>query len=167
MEEDDFYAACGLFYRGRVAFHVAKSGYNAGDLEFLRSHLLSLQYEKGAIQQAWSAHRKELERIAAWKPVGKIEYYKKCIKEEEAKLAEEKLRKREQDFNAKLILLKSTAKRINFEFSESDIAPRVYMKSPSSKKEVVLNFADTPGVAIWGILIYCDFTTFSRKKQRH
>lgn len=42
---------------------------------------------------------------------------------------------------------------LSYLFRESDSAPRVYMKSPSSKKEVVLNFADTPGVAFWGILI--------------
>lgn len=41
---------------------------------------------------------------------------------------------------------------LSYLFRESDSAPRVYMKSPS-KKEIVLNFADTPGVAFWGILI--------------
>ena len=121
VEEQDTYAACGLFYRGKIAFHVAKKGYRASDLEFLRKNLLNLRFEKENIKNSWNSHKQENARIAAWKTTGKIEYYKKCIAEEEAKINAEKIRKREKDFDAKWKNVKDTAASIKFKVTESDI----------------------------------------------
>ena len=122
VEEMDMYAALGLFYRGKIAFHVAKQGYNGGDLEYLRKNLLNIQYEKNGIKNSWEEHAAEKKRIAAWKTKNKIEYYEKCIKEEKSKIAAEKIRKREQEVAAKWSLMKSTAAKIKFNISEADVA---------------------------------------------
>lgn len=122
VEENDLYAACGLFYRGKIAFHVAKPEYKGNDLEFLRFTILWLQQEQKRIQYQWENHKKELARIAAWKTKNKIEYYRKCIRQEEMKILAEEIRKREREYQAKWSLVQTTAKRIKFQISEKDIA---------------------------------------------
>ncbi|MBQ9770344.1 MAG: hypothetical protein IJW23_00820 [Lentisphaeria bacterium] len=122
VEEKDIYAACGLFYRGKVAFHVAKKQFKSGDVEFLRENLLEQFYTSQSIQRSWANYNAEMKRTAAWLPKDKIDYYRKCIREEELKIRAEQIRKLERDLAAKWNLVLQTAARLNFKVTKADIA---------------------------------------------
>lgn len=124
VEEEDRYVACGLFYQGKIAFHVAKKEYKSEDLEFLRKTILWISNEKRSIKESWNSYEQENKRIAAWKTKDKIDYYEKCIRIEEQKQRAEKLRKREREVAAKWSLVKSTAARIKFAIDETEVATR-------------------------------------------
>lgn len=51
-------------------------------------------------------------------------------------------------------------------FRESNFAPRLCWTT-LFKKEIVLNFAATSNVAIWGIFIYSEFMALIRKTQKN
>ena len=125
VEEEDLYAALGLFYRGRIAFNVAKKGFKGSELDSLRMKLLSLWRDKDFIKDEWERHQKENNRIAAWVTKDKIEYYEKCIAIEEAKIKAGKIRELEKKYAEKWNEAKATAASLNFKLSEADVADQV------------------------------------------
>ena len=124
VEENDIYAALGLFYRGKIAFHVAKGTLDGEDLEFLRSSLLNYYAAAENIKVAWENYQRDVKRVQAWKPKDKIDFYKKCIREEELKIRAEEIRKMEQNLEKLWQNIQKLSAKFQFSVTKKDVASR-------------------------------------------
>ncbi|MBQ4107695.1 MAG: hypothetical protein IJC73_09005 [Lentisphaeria bacterium] len=85
-EQRDIYAACGLFYRGRFGFNIAKPGVDAAAVEKLRQELRALPRWQTTLQEQLAEIEDATRRTDRWQTKGKIEQLKKLIRYEELKI---------------------------------------------------------------------------------
>ena len=108
VELSDTYAACGLFYRGKFGFNIAKEGYNASTVEALRELLISLPQTKKHLQQKQTAIDKRTRENDRWQTTTEIERLQKLIVYEEIKIDQAALARATADFQ------KETADALNY-----------------------------------------------------
>lgn len=133
IESTDIYAACGLFYRGKVKFYVAKRGLDNKTLNALVTSFNSFNWRKKSLDDDEKHYAKELKLANAIKERNKIEYYEKMIALEKLKLRRQRLDKSWSNFKKDIALAEKEAAKVNFKFNVSNWA---------SKKQVDKTIAD-------------------------
>ena len=101
-ELNDRYALCGLFYRGRFAFNVAKEGLDAKNIEKLRELLLELPRTRKRLDGRHKEIAKQTGLNDRWQTKGEIERLKKLIRYEELKIERAELAKNEAKYQKKV-----------------------------------------------------------------
>ena len=101
-ELNDRYAACGLFFRGRYGFNVAKEGVNASAVEKLRVSLQKLPRKYADLERRRKELDKQQSQTDRWVTNGEIERLKKLIRYEEIKIARQKLAGEEKTYRTEL-----------------------------------------------------------------
>ncbi len=118
----DQYAACGLFYRGRFGFNVAREGVDPEKVERLRILFQELPVmhrqlaeEKAAIDRATSENDR-------WQTVTEIERLRKLIRYEELKIRQAELLRNTGKYNSKAAEAKTLAESLDFPLDEAVFA---------------------------------------------
>ena len=122
IESTDIYGACGLFYRGRVKFLVAKNGLSNKTLNELYSDFNALHLTKRSLDRQEKQYTKDLKLANAIKDRNKIEYYEKMIALEKLKIRRTKIDKSWVDFKKDIEKTREKSKQVNFKFDVSDWA---------------------------------------------
>lgn len=122
IESTDIYAACGLFYRGRVKFVVAKPGFDHKKLNSLESNFDSLFWHKSALDRQEKEYAKDLKLTNAIKERNKIEYYEKMIALEKLKIRRKSIDKGWKNFRKLAAETEAMAQEINLKLNVSDWA---------------------------------------------
>ena len=122
IETTDIYAVCGLFYRGKVKFLVAKPGLDYKDLNTLRSHFNALNWRKKSLDRQEKEYKKDLKLANAIKDRNKIEYYEKMIALEKLKIRRQKIDKDWKSFKDGIAETAALADKVNFKFNVSNWA---------------------------------------------
>ncbi|MBR2426167.1 MAG: hypothetical protein IKB16_05430 [Lentisphaeria bacterium] len=120
-ETEGLYSLCGLFFRGKHSFMVAKAGLDAKKLEKVRANLFELHREQKYLADRQVRLNKEKEKTKNWKTKTKIEYYRRMIKIEEEKIATDKLERDLLKYKKKLNDTQTNAKTFGVTFTEKDI----------------------------------------------
>ncbi|MBE6355881.1 MAG: hypothetical protein E7058_02055 [Lentisphaerae bacterium] len=110
----DRYALCGLFYRGRFGFNVAKSGVDAGIADTLRRNLRELYQTQEQIDRETAAIAKERSLADRWQPQDEIERLRKLIRYEELKIRQKKLDEKIQKYRTDVDKAMERAGKIGF-----------------------------------------------------
>ena len=98
VELRDRYAGCGLFYRGRFGFNVAKKGVDAKTADALRLSLRELYKTRESIDRETAAIAKERSLADRWQPANEIERLKRLIRYEELKERQLELDKKTAEY---------------------------------------------------------------------
>ena len=122
IESHDIYAVCGLFYRGRVKFLVAKPGLYYKDLNSLSSNFDNLNWFKKSLDRQEREYKKDLKLANAVRERNKIEYYEKMIALEKLKIRRQKIDKSWKKFKKDVALTEKEAEKVNFKFHVSNWA---------------------------------------------
>ena len=133
IESTDIYAACGLFYRSKVKFYVAKQGLDYKTLNALVTSFNSFNWRKKSLDDDEKRYAKDLKLANAIKERNKIEYYEKMIALEKLKLRRQELDKSWRNFKKDIARAEKEAAKVNFKFNVSNWA---------SKKQVDKTIAD-------------------------
>ena len=124
IEATDIYAACGLFYRGKVKFLVAKPGLFYKTLNALVDGFETLHRKKRFLDDQEKQYAKDLKLVNAIKERNKIEYYEKMIELEKLKLRRKEIDKDWKNFQKEIAKARKNAEKVNFKFEVSDWADK-------------------------------------------
>ncbi|MBQ9088078.1 MAG: hypothetical protein IJY46_04775 [Lentisphaeria bacterium] len=125
----DIYAACGLFYRGKTRFLVARNGLNYKTLNKLTETFHRLHRWKKELDCDEARYKKELSLANAIKDRNKIEYLEKLLTLEKLKQRRSALDNDQQKFNKLIADAKTMGKQVNFTFSVSNWADKKQLDS--------------------------------------
>ena len=117
----DTFAGCGLFYRGKVAFFVAKPGIDHKAAETVRGNLIALPGDVSRLKNREKYYRIEMDKVEKWNPKNKKEYYRKMIRLEELKEVSAEITKLRGQYQDLLNTTLQEAKKIGFNFTESEV----------------------------------------------
>ena len=124
VEATDIYAACGLFYRGKVKFLVAKPGLSYKTLNALVDGFETLHRKKRFLDDQEKQYTKDLKLANAIKERNKIEYYEKMIELEKLKLRRQEIDKDWKNFKKEIAKVRKNAEKVNFKFEVSNWADK-------------------------------------------
>ena len=124
IESTDIYAACGLFYRGKVKFYVAKPGLDYKTLNALVASFNSFNWRKESLDREEKEYARELKLANAIKERNKIEYYEKMIALEKLKLRRQKIDKSWKNFKKDVAQTEKEAAKVNFKINVSNWADK-------------------------------------------
>ncbi|MBR7107243.1 MAG: hypothetical protein IKC89_02385 [Lentisphaeria bacterium] len=125
----DIYAACGLFYRGKTRFLVAKDGLNFDTLNNLVNSFYRLHHWKKELDNKESRYKKNIANANAIKERNKIEHYEKLIALEKLKEHRTALDAEWQKFNTLIAQTREKSRGVNFTFTVSDWADKKQLDS--------------------------------------
>ena len=136
----DQYAACGLFYRGRFGFNVAKPGVDAEAVDTLREELSRIPGEYSRIENIRERITQQTKLNDRWQTRDEIERLKKLIRYEELKIEKEKLAKQERIYSQKVADALALARKIGFALDEKSFTDNE--KADRLRKELVEKYSD-------------------------
>ena len=129
IESHDIYALCGLFYRGRVKFLVAKPGLYYKDLNNLSRDFDNLNWYKKSLDRQEREYKKDLKLANAIKERNKIEYYEKMIALEKLKIRRKNIDNDWKRFKKRIAEATALAEKVNFKFNVSNWADNKQLKA--------------------------------------
>ena len=129
----DRYAVCGLFYKGRFGFNVAKEGVDAKAADALRVALHNLHYEGSRLEKNRIAILKEREKNQKWQTKNEIQRLERLLQFEKLKKREKDLAGKEKEFRKKIDSALSHAKKIRFAIQESAFRKRAESEKALAK----------------------------------
>lgn len=118
----DQYAACGLFYRGRFGFNVAREGVDPEAVEKLRVLLHELPVIYRRLQNELAAIERATSENDRWQTVTEIERLRKLIRYEELKIQRAALLRNTANYNTKVAEAKTLAAALDFPLDEAVFA---------------------------------------------
>lgn len=135
VELRDRYAGCGLFYRGRFGFNVAKEGVDATTVETLRKLLVSLPRRFENQRSRRERIDKDTQQNDRWKTKNEIERLKRLIRCEEIKLANAELAKDQQQLHKEATQALEHAKKLGIQL---DIATLANLEKSNAAKDTLM-----------------------------
>jgi len=120
-ETIDNYGVCGLFYKGKTRFYVAKDGVDVQEIKNLRDACYDISGNFFSLKQMRKKYEIEVAKVEKWKPKNKIDHYKKLIREEELKETLAEISKCEQKNNELIKKAEKSASILGFEFNAEDL----------------------------------------------
>ncbi|MBE6389837.1 MAG: hypothetical protein E7043_06660 [Lentisphaerae bacterium] len=122
VEIRDRYAGCGLFYRGRFGFNVAKAGIDAASAEHLRVELQSLPGVHRRLENEAMNIENERNLTDRWQVTSEIERLRKLIRYEELKIRQLELLKKRSKYRAAVVKAMNHARTIGLAVTEKSFA---------------------------------------------
>ncbi|MBE6359018.1 MAG: hypothetical protein E7057_07225 [Lentisphaerae bacterium] len=115
----DQYAACGLFYRGKFGFNIAKDGINAHSANELRKALNSLPHTWERLTAQLAGIEKDTKLNDQWQTDTEIQRLEKLIRYEELKIARTEYHRALLDYRKDVETALKHAKAINFQVDKA------------------------------------------------
>ena len=136
----DQYALCGLFYRGRFGFNIAKAGFDSAVVEDLRYKLRYLPSTANSLESRRSDIERKKLHNDRWMTATEIERLKKLIRYEELKIERQKLEKDEKEYAENVRKALEIAEKIGFKADKDCFADR--KKADEARKKLVHDYSE-------------------------
>ncbi len=136
----DQYALCGLFYRGRFGFNIAKAGFDSAAVEDLRQWLRDLPSTANHLESCRRDIERQKRHNDQWKTLTEIERLKKLIRYEELKIERQKLERKEKQYAENVSTALKIAEEIGFTADKSVFADR--KKADDARKKLVNDYCE-------------------------
>ena len=152
VEEMSQYAACGIFYRGRMAFNVTNGKVGAHTLEQIRNALLQFPAKYSRLREENKNINSETRRNDKWQTKTEIERLRKLIVYEELKIRRQKMQRDLDELNKLTLDTVELAKKIGFPLEKSTFEYSKTARAAAAelvKKYCTLKYHEDIGSGLW------------------